>query len=89
MVCYDTMCRGITEVCAVDKVKRIYAKALAHYARQRDDIELEAWVSEIRLCACIRIGELSTNWKRPTMAAQAADRKSHQWEDRRLNLGRC
>ena len=32
--------------------------ALAAYARQRDDNELDAWMSEIRLRASIRIGEL-------------------------------
>src|SRR5689334_10076794 len=53
------MCRAIAAVCAVDKIAKIYAKALAHYARQREDIEPETWVSEIRLRACIRIGELS------------------------------
>jgi hypothetical protein len=32
---------------------------LAHYAKQRDDHEVAAWMSEIRLRAMTRIGELS------------------------------
>jgi hypothetical protein len=32
---------------------------MALYARQRDDKEMERWVKEIHLRACIRIGELS------------------------------
>jgi hypothetical protein len=35
------------------------AAAMALYARQRDDKEMERWVKEIHLRACIRIGELS------------------------------
>jgi hypothetical protein len=50
------------EQCAqIDEAKEIRdkAEALAHYARQRDDKELDVWMSEIRLRAVIRIGELS------------------------------
>lgn len=32
---------------------------MALYAQQRDDRQMEAWVKEIHLRACIRIGELS------------------------------
>jgi len=32
--------------------------ALAAYARQRDDKDMECWVREIHLRACVRIGEL-------------------------------
>ena len=34
------------------------AAALAAYARQRDDNDMECWVREIHLRACVRIGEL-------------------------------
>lgn len=34
------------------------AAALAAYARQRDDKDMECWVREIHLRACVRIGEL-------------------------------
>jgi hypothetical protein len=36
-----------------------YAEALAHYAKQRDDHELDAWMSEIRLRAITQIGKIS------------------------------
>jgi hypothetical protein len=35
------------------------AKALAYYAQQRDDQELNVWMSEIRLRAEMRIGQIS------------------------------
>ena len=34
------------------------ATALAAYARQRDDKDMECWVPEIHLRACVRIGDL-------------------------------
>ena len=35
------------------------AEALAHFAKERDDHELDAWMSEIRLRAIARIGQIS------------------------------
>jgi hypothetical protein len=58
---YDSMrvavqrCRQIDEVAEM----RDKATALAAYARQHDDKDLDVWMSEIRLRACMRIGELS------------------------------
>ena len=45
----------------VDDAKAIKDKAAAleAYARQRKDVEMAAWVSEIKLRAVVRIGELS------------------------------
>jgi hypothetical protein len=48
-------CRDLDEVADL----RDKAAALAAYARQRDDKDLDVWMSEIRLRACMRIGELS------------------------------
>lgn len=47
------------------------AAALAAYARQRDDKDLEVWISEIKLRASVRIGEL-------VRELETADRSARQ-----------
>jgi hypothetical protein len=58
---YDSMRAAVEQCRQIDEVAemRDKATALAAYARQRDDKELDVWMSEIRLRACMRIGELS------------------------------
>src|SRR4030095_13081315 len=52
---------AVQQCAKIDEAKQIkdQAAALAHYAKQRDDYEVAAWMSEIRLRAMTRIGELS------------------------------
>jgi N6-adenosine-specific RNA methylase IME4/DNA-directed RNA polymerase subunit K/omega len=61
LVAYDEARRALQIASTVDEAKNILdkAEALRHYARQRDDVELECWVSEIKARAYIRIGEIS------------------------------
>jgi hypothetical protein len=60
LVRYEEM-RVAVETCArIDEAAemRDKAAALAAYARQRDDRDLEVWMQEIKLRASVRIGEL-------------------------------
>jgi hypothetical protein len=50
------------------------AAALAYYARQRDDTELEVWTSEIKLRACQRIGEISRELEKVETAGPSSVR---------------
>jgi hypothetical protein len=61
LVHYDAMRQAVAECARIDDAADIRDKAaaLALYARQRDDDEMRAQVEEIRLRACIRIGQLS------------------------------
>ena len=63
---YDAARQALAECVRVDDAKDIRdrAAALAAYARQRDDTELQVWVSEIHLRACTRIGQLSRELER-------------------------
>ena len=58
---YDAARKALAEAATIDEAKEIrdQAEALRAYARQRDDVEMERWVAEIKLRATIRIGELS------------------------------
>lgn len=58
---YEAARQALAECVRVDEAKGIMDKAaaLAAYARQRDDKELEAWVAEIKCRAVVRIGALS------------------------------
>lgn len=58
---YEAMRTAVAECTRIDEAAKIRDKAaaLAAYARQRDDKDLEQWVCEIRVRACVRIGELS------------------------------
>lgn len=58
---YDQARQMIAQCARIDDAADIRDKAaaLAAYARQRDDHEMQAWVKEIHLRACVRIGELS------------------------------
>lgn len=60
LVRYERARQEITECARIDEAAemRDKAAAIAAYARQRNDVELEVWFSEIRLRASIRIGEL-------------------------------
>ena len=61
LVRYEQARTALAECARIDEASEIRDKAaaLAAYARQRDDRELEVWVREIHLRACVRIGELS------------------------------
>jgi len=61
LVRYEQARAALAECARIDEVSEIRDKAaaLAAYARQRDDRDLEVWVREIHLRACVRIGELS------------------------------
>lgn len=58
---YDALRNALQLVVRVDEAKDIKDKAVALeiYARQQHDVEMERWVSEIKLRAVMRIGELS------------------------------
>ena len=56
--------------------------ALAHYAKQRDDPELDRWMSEIRLRAIAQIGKISRgNWKKSKGGSNPRSYPSHRWEE--------
>ena len=61
LVQYDAARRALEKATKIDEAKAIKDKvtALQTYARQRNDIEMEAWLSEIKIRAGIRIGKLS------------------------------
>ena len=61
LVRYDQARALLRECVTVDEAKDIRdkAEALALYARQRDDTEAAIWLSEIKLRAVKRIGEIS------------------------------
>ena len=58
---YDAARVALEHASTVDAAKEILdkAEALRVYARQRNDIEMEFWVAEIKLRATVRMGELS------------------------------
>ena len=61
LIRYEQARTALAECARIDEASEIRDKAaaLAAYARQRDDRDLEVWVREIHLRACVRIGELS------------------------------
>ena len=61
LVRYEQARTALAECARIDEASEIRDKAaaLAAYARQRDDRDLEVWVREIHLRACVRIGVLS------------------------------
>ena len=63
---YDAACRAIAEAATVDEVKHFHdeAKAIAAYARQAKNRDLEAQCVEIRMRATRRLGELMREQKR-------------------------
>jgi hypothetical protein len=66
LVRYEQARTALAECARIDEASEVRDKAaaLAAYARQRDDRELEVWVREIHLRACVRIGELSRELER-------------------------
>jgi len=70
---YDAACRAIAEARTVDEVKDIrdQAAAMAHYARQAKNRDLEANAVEIRLRATRRLAEMIEAQKQ-TAAADCA-----------------
>jgi hypothetical protein len=66
LVRYEQARTALAECARIDEASEIRdkASALAAYARQRDDRDLEVWVREIHLRACVRIGELSRELER-------------------------
>lgn len=63
LVRYDEARHALQIASTVDEAKEIRDKAaaLAAYARQKNDIEMERWVAEIKLRAITRIGEISAS----------------------------
>ena len=63
---YDAACKYIAEAATVDEVKHFHdeAAAIAAYARQAKNRELEAQCVEIRMRATRRLGELMREQKR-------------------------
>lgn len=61
LVRYEQARRALQEARSLEQVKDIgdRAKAMAVYARQAKDPEVERWLSEIRFLAYLRLGELS------------------------------
>jgi hypothetical protein len=70
LVRYEQARVALAECVKVDEAAemRDKAAAMALYARQRDDKQMEAWVKEIHLRACIRIGELSRELEKAAFA---------------------
>jgi hypothetical protein len=66
LVHYDAMCTAIAEAHAIDEVKDIRDKALAlaAYARQAKNLEMEIKLCEIRLRAERRAGQLLAETER-------------------------
>lgn len=60
LIRYDAARMALAECARIDDAADIRDKAaaLAAYARQRDDKDMECWAREIHLRACVRIGEL-------------------------------
>jgi hypothetical protein len=61
------------------KELRDNAAALAQYAKQRPDTELDSWMSEIKLRAAQRIGQLSRELERRSRT-RARTWRSHGWK---------
>jgi hypothetical protein len=61
LVLYDRMRLAVEQCAKVDEAKEIRDKAaaLAHYAKQCDDSELDLWMSEIKLRAIAQIAKLT------------------------------
>lgn len=61
LVRYDAARHALQVAHSVDEAKEIrdQASALQAYARQRNDVDMERWVAEIKLRATVRIGEIS------------------------------
>ena len=76
LVKYDAACRALAEARSVDEVKDILDKAIAMacYARQSKNKDLEADANEIRLRAERRLGEMMDEGK-PDRAAVGGDRR--------------
>ena len=86
---YDAAKRSIAECESVDEVKpwADKAAALAAYARQADDPELEAWARRIRLRATKRIGEISAGLETTGKPGPEGKIRSHRWERRLKSRG--
>jgi hypothetical protein len=61
LVLYDQFRSALAECVAIDEIAGIKERAaqLEAYARVRDDADAQRQFAEIRLRACIRIGEIS------------------------------
>lgn len=70
LVHYDQARIAVYQCVRVDEAASIRdaAAKLTAYARLRDDKEMEVWVREIQLRACIKIGELSRELEKAEVA---------------------
>lgn len=62
LIKYEAARKAIAEARSIDDVKDIRDKveALKAYAKQKHDVEMECWLSEIRVRAIRRMGDIST-----------------------------
>ena len=62
LIRYDVARQALQAASTIDDAKQIKDKveALRAYARQRNDVQMEAWLSELKLRADRRIGEISS-----------------------------
>ena len=91
---YDQARTALAECARIDEASEIRDKAaaLAAYARQRDDRDLEVWVREIHLRACVRIGVLSRDLDQAQTIRQADGvtvRLPPRWEVESRGPGSC
>ena len=84
LVRYEAARQALAECVRVDEAKGIRDKAaaLAAYARQRDDKEMQVWAKEIYYRACQRIGVLSRELE--TAQGTRTDLEPHDTSDVRL-----
>src|SRR6185369_14121628 len=81
LVQYEEARVAVSQCVRVDEAAVIRDKAakLAAYARMRDDVEMEVWLSEIKSRACIRIGEISRELEKANPGPAPKD-SSQRWE---------
>ena len=80
LVQYEHMRVAVQKCAQIDEAKDIRDKdaALAAYARERDDIDLEVWTREIKARAAIRIGELSQDLEKKGDVGRPPKNMSHE-----------
>jgi len=77
LIRYDAARHALQVAHSVDEAKDIrdQSAALQAYARQRNDVDMERWVAEIKLRACVRIGEISSELEKAPRGGKGGTRK--------------